>query len=69
MAATLLVVLPCLFIKSLFKLQNLLFFNIKDGLRSMNLMNDENNIAVTNPTNEQDKLIRDLLIEIGRAHV
>jgi hypothetical protein len=49
--------------ESLIKLQNLLFFNIKDGLRSMHLMNDDNNIATTNPSNEQDKLIRDLLIE------
>ena len=49
--------------ESLVKLQNLLFFNIKDGLRSMHLMNDDNNLATTNPTSEQDKLIRDLLIE------
>ncbi len=48
---------------SLMKLQNLLFFNIKDGLRSLHLMNDETNLATSTSNSEQDKLFREILIE------
>jgi cohesin loading factor subunit SCC2 len=44
--------------ESLAKLQTLLFFNIKDCMRSLNLLNDE---AFAN--NEHDKLLKELLIE------